>query len=66
MQITKVGNLEFTKKGEFFFHCKKCGCEWYADRGDKELHISPPICRFYTYMECPNCGEMTDDRDERN
>lgn len=62
MQITKAGNSEFTRKEEFFFRCKKCGCEWYAGRGDKELHISPPCFEFFTYMECPNCGEMAYDR----
>lgn len=48
--------------GEFNFSCKNCGCEWSANRTDKELHISPPCLPFYTYMNCPNCGTFTTDR----
>lgn len=62
MKIVNAGNKEFSSRGEFHFKCKKCDCEWYADRTDKELHISPPMLSFYTYMNCPNCGRYTEDR----
>jgi len=62
MKIIKLGTPQDNKIGEFHFICKKCGTEWYADRGDKELKISPPCCEFYTYMNCPNCGSYTEDR----
>ena len=63
MVITKAGKSS-EAKGEFKFVCKKCECEWCADRSDKELHISPPCVPFFTYMKCPNCGQMTYDREE--
>ena len=61
MNITKLGNTQ-KRRGEFFFRCKKCGCEWYADRGDEGLRFSPPCCEFYVYMKCPNCKSYTEDR----
>lgn len=62
MTIIKAGKASKQERGEFFFRCEKCGCEWYADRGDKGLKISPPCVEFYTYMSCPNCGHQTFDR----
>lgn len=59
MHITKLGNPQ-KGRGEFLFRCKKCGCEWYADRSDKELKISPPCCEFYVYMNCPSCKSYTE------
>lgn len=56
MQIIKVGDISKAKKGEFHFICKKCGCEWYADRGDKGLIIAPPCCEFSVDMKCPTCN----------
>lgn len=61
MTITKPGDP--TKShGEFSFRCKKCGCEWNADRDDRGLKISPPCVEFYAYMDCPNCESFTKDR----
>ena len=63
MFITKPGR-KIETVGEFRFACKRCGCEWNADRGDNGLHISPPCCEFYAYMNCPNCGKETDSRND--
>lgn len=63
MNIIKSGDVTKSKNGEFHFTCKHCGCEWYADREDSELHISPPCVEFFTYMKCPNCNRTTYDRD---
>lgn len=65
MIILSVGDLKFRKhySGEFLFKCKRCGCVWEADRGDKGLHISSPFLPFFATMECPYCGKKTDDRD---
>ena len=61
MNIVKLGNYQNTK-GEFHFICEKCECEWYADRGDKGLGISPPCFEFYAYMKCPTCkAEVIDE-----
>lgn len=60
MVVIKPGKL--STSGEFYFICKKCGCKWCADRGDKGFHISPPCVKFYAYMDCPSCGETTFDR----
>lgn len=57
MNIIKQGNPEFIT-GDFYFKCKKCGCVWAANRGDRGLKISPPCMEFFTYMKCPNCNEM--------
>lgn len=62
MHIVRLGIPQTAGRGEFHFLCKKCGCEWYADRGDKGLKISPPCCEFYAYMDCPNCNSYTADR----
>lgn len=62
MTIIKAGDSSKAKKGEFFFHCKNCGCEWYANRGDEGLKISPPCFEFFTYMKCPNCKKVVYDR----
>lgn len=62
MTITKPGDPAKMHRGEFSFRCKKCGCEWNADRGDKGLKISPPCCEFFAYMDCPNCGSYAEDR----
>lgn len=62
MIILKPGQREMHKRGQFQFKCKRCGCEWEADRGDKELKFSPPCEQFYAYMDCPNCGNFTTDR----
>lgn len=56
MVITKHGTPQKISGG-YNFVCKKCGCEWNANRGDKGLKFSPPCCEFYTYMKCPNCGK---------
>ena len=61
MVIINTGDVS-KAKGEFNFKCKECGCEWYANRGDKGLRISPPYCEFFAYMKCPNCGETSYDR----
>lgn len=58
MNIINPGKT--TRKGEFYFKCRNCGCEWYADRG--EVKISPPCVEFYTYMKCPNCRAVCYDR----
>jgi hypothetical protein len=58
MQIIKHGNPQKTKD-EFHFFCKNCGCEWYADRKDDGLRISPPGFAFLVCMECPNCKKET-------
>lgn len=59
MHIIKLGDLTKSKKGEFHFTCKNCGCEWYADRGDNGLKISAPCFEFFVYMRCPNCNTET-------
>ena len=64
MNIVKPGNLQ-NKKGGFHFICEKCGCEWYADRGDKGFGISPPCCMFYAYMRCPTCNEEVVDEEHK-
>lgn len=61
MNIIKHGDIN-KRTGEFRFKCKKCGCEWFADRGDNGLKISPPCVEFYAYMNCPDCGKCTTDR----
>jgi hypothetical protein len=63
MNIIKPGKPQMQKHGEFYFKCKKCGCEWDADRGDEGFGISPPCMEFFTYMPCPCCGDMTYDRE---
>ena len=67
MLVVKLGDSKFrkNKKGSFFFHCKRCGCKWYANSDDKGLNFSPLDCKFYTYMDCPNCYETTYDREKR-
>ena len=55
-----IKNSGKSQKGEFYFKCRNCGCEWYADRG--EVKISPPCVEFYTYMKCPTCGTVCYDR----
>ena len=62
MRVTKHGNPEKAKPGEFRFKCERCECEWDANRGDKGLNFSPPCCEFYAYMKCPECGETAFDR----
>lgn len=64
MNIVKLGNVQ-NRPGEFHFVCEKCGCEWYADRGDNGLKISPPCCKYYAYMKCPSCGTKTTDEDNK-
>ena len=65
MNIIKPGNPQ--RVGEFRFTCRNCECEWYANRGDNGLKISPPCCEFYAYMRCPNCGkEAIDDAHRSN
>lgn len=44
MNIIKHGNAD-CNRGEFYFICNNCGCEWSANRGDNGLKISPPLCR---------------------
>lgn len=56
MVITKLGDVS-KAHGEFHFRCHRCGCEWWASRGDKGLGISPPFMEFFVYMKCPNCKE---------
>ena len=63
MKIVNAGDVNYSEKGEFHFKCARCGCEWYANREDPELHISPPCVEFFTYMACPNCGKTTHDRE---
>ena len=65
MKIIKSGDTNKSKQGEFHFTCKHCGCEWYGDRSDEGLRISPPCMPFYTSMKCPNCDKTTYDRDIR-
>lgn len=65
IKVIKTGYPMSTKHSEFKFICRNCGCEWEADRTDNELHISPPFLPFYTYMNCPNCGMYTQDREIR-
>ena len=65
MTIVKSGDVTKSKKGEFHFICKHCGCEWYGDRGKGGLKISAPGLPFYAYMKCPNCDKTTLDRDIR-
>ena len=62
MNIVKLGISLTERKGEFHFNCKECGCEWFADRGDNGLKISPPCCEFFAYMDCPNCKTTSYDR----
>ena len=61
MNIIKQGNTNHAR-GEFYFICDNCGCEWSANRGDNGLKISPPCVEFYTYMDCPCCKETAYDR----
>lgn len=63
MNIVKPGIPQ--RNGSFHFCCKKCGCEWYADRGDKGLNFSPPCMEFFAIMSCPNCRRETVDREIR-
>ena len=65
MTIIKSGDITKSKKGEFHFICKHCGCEWYGDRGKDGLKISAPGLPFYAYMKCPNCDSIAYDRDIR-
>lgn len=63
MNIIKSGDSTKSKTGEFHFTCKHCGCEWYANRSDAELKISPLYSKIsYAYMNCPNCDRITYDR----
>ena len=64
MNIIKLGNAD-CDRGEFYFICGNCGCEWTANRGDDGLKISPPCVEFYTYMKCPCCKETAYDRFSR-
>ena len=61
MKIAKLG-VSQKAAGEFHFTCPNCGCEWYADRGDKGIKISPPCVEFFAYMKCPNCNKTVYDR----
>ena len=65
IKVIKTGYPMSTKHSEFKFICRNCGCEWEADRTDNELHISPPCLPFFTFMDCPNCGCRTNDREIR-
>lgn len=53
MVITKQGKSQ-KSKGEFSFSCKKCGCEWKAERS--EVTFSPPCLPYAVHCKCPNCG----------
>lgn len=50
MLITKCGTISNV---EFFFRCKRCGTEWYADR--PEVNFTPPCMPYDVYMGCPCC-----------
>lgn len=64
MNIVRLGKPQ-NKQGEFHFICDECGCEWYANRGDSGLKISPPCCEFYAYMKCPNCDKQAIDEENK-
>lgn len=54
MKVLMQGNKDLAKRTKIF-HCKECGCEFEADKGEYE-------CAGYQYNEayykckCPCCG----------
>jgi hypothetical protein len=63
MRVVKAGKSQYRRIGEFFFYCSVCECEWKADRGDRDVSITPPCLPFDVYCKCPCCGRRASYKD---
>ena len=60
MKIVKAGKANANGcYGEFRFYCLSCECEWWANRDEKEVIITPPFMPFDVYCKCPSCGHSS-------
>ena len=62
INIIKPGDLSLLKETKAF-SCKKCGCEFLADREDYKFQYSQREGISWYEIKCPTCGANVTKRD---